>query len=80
MTHSKHFFLIITLFFLTIPLITYGQEKQSNEPAVEEAKSKKITVYKRPNCRCCSKWVSYLEENGFSVDAQPSDTLVDDSG
>ena len=26
-----------------------------------------ITVYKSPACRCCSKWVEYLEANGFTV-------------
>jgi len=26
-----------------------------------------VTVYKSPTCGCCGKWVSYLEENGFSV-------------
>jgi hypothetical protein len=26
-----------------------------------------VTVYKSPTCGCCGKWVTYLEENGFSV-------------
>jgi len=26
-----------------------------------------ITVYKDPNCGCCSKWVTYLRDNGFTV-------------
>lgn len=30
---------------------------------------KTITVYKSPTCGCCKKWVSHLEENGFSVEA-----------
>ena len=29
----------------------------------------KVTVYKSPNCGCCSKWVSHLENNGFLVTA-----------
>ena len=28
-----------------------------------------IAVYKSPTCGCCSKWVSHLEANGFSVKA-----------
>ena len=28
-----------------------------------------ITVYKSPTCRCCSKWVSHLKDNGFEVEA-----------
>ncbi|HJU66135.1 MAG TPA: DUF411 domain-containing protein [Gemmatimonadaceae bacterium] len=26
-----------------------------------------VTVYKDPNCGCCSRWVAHLRENGFSV-------------
>ena len=26
-----------------------------------------MTVYKTPTCGCCGKWVTHLEENGFSV-------------
>lgn len=48
--------------------------QQNNEQLVE-AESKEITVFKKPNCHCCTKWVSYLEENGFTVDASQSDTL-----
>lgn len=28
-----------------------------------------ITVYKSPNCGCCGKWVEYLREEGFDVQA-----------
>lgn len=26
-----------------------------------------VTVYKDPNCGCCSKWVDHLRANGFAV-------------
>lgn len=26
-----------------------------------------LTVYKNPNCGCCGKWVSHLQENGFQA-------------
>lgn len=26
-----------------------------------------VTVYKSPTCGCCKKWVTHLEENGFTV-------------
>ena len=29
--------------------------------------SKEVTVYKSPYCGCCTNWVSYLRENGYSV-------------
>lgn len=75
MIQSKHFLYIVLLFLLTVPLMTHGQEKQENEQTVDKAESKEITVYKTPNCNCCTKWTSYLEENGFSVTENPSDTL-----
>jgi len=28
-----------------------------------------VQVYKSPTCGCCSKWVSHLEANGFTVEA-----------
>ena len=28
-----------------------------------------VTVYKDPNCGCCSKWVDYMRKNGFNVTA-----------
>lgn len=34
------------------------------------------TVYKDPNCGCCSGWVSHLREHGFSV----TEVAVDDIG
>lgn len=70
MTQSKHYLYII-LVFLTVPLMAYGQQET---PSVE-ADSKEITIYKKPNCHCCAKWVSYLEENGFTANASTSDTL-----
>lgn len=32
-----------------------------------QATAAEIVVYKSPTCGCCSKWVSHLRENGFSV-------------
>lgn len=29
--------------------------------------AKDITVYKNPNCGCCTKWVNYLEDHGYNV-------------
>lgn len=29
-----------------------------------------ITLYKSPTCGCCEKYVGYLRENGFVVDAK----------
>ena len=29
----------------------------------------RITVYKSPTCGCCANWVTYMKNNGFTVDA-----------
>lgn len=35
-----------------------------------------ITVYKTPNCGCCSKWVEYLQKEGFNVQAHNRNDLT----
>lgn len=72
MIHSKYSSYIVFFFFLTIPLVTNAQQ---NNKQLSEAESVEVTIYKTPNCNCCTKWASYLEENGFSVTETPSDTL-----
>ena len=36
-------------------------------PSVNNANATEITVYKSPNCGCCSKWVDHLRGAGFKV-------------
>lgn len=33
------------------------------------AELESVTVYKSPNCGCCSKWVRHLQDSGFEVEA-----------
>ena len=35
-----------------------------------------VLVYKSPTCGCCTKWVQYLEDNGFQVETRDS-TVMD---
>lgn len=35
-----------------------------------------ITVYKTPNCGCCTKWVDYLRDEGFEVKAVNQSNLT----
>ena len=35
-----------------------------------------VTVYKRPNCTCCTEWVSHLRENGFVVNVRSVDSTT----
>tara|TARA_R110001606_G_C15404643_1_gene654160 strand:+ start:38799 stop:39293 length:495 start_codon:yes stop_codon:yes gene_type:complete len=32
-----------------------------------ETSNEDIKVYRDPNCQCCHKWISHLEENKFNV-------------
>src|SRR5262245_37331396 len=36
-----------------------------------------ITVYKDPNCGCCSIWVEHLRKNGFEVTVQEPGNMVE---
>jgi hypothetical protein len=72
-------------YFLTVLVLIIGitgcsQEKQhkTNTDYVILAQSEpvNVTMYKNPNCKCCSKWATYMKENGFSVTEQPTDTLA----
>lgn len=35
-----------------------------------------IVVYKSPSCGCCSKWVTHLRKNGFTVSAHDVQSVV----
>ena len=49
------------LMILASILVLSGCESKPppNQPAIE--------VWKSPTCSCCSKWVSHLRDNGFTV-------------
>ncbi|MET0125991.1 DUF411 domain-containing protein [Pseudomonas caspiana] len=34
-----------------------------------------IDVHRDPNCGCCTKWMAYLKENGFTVNDHPEDNM-----
>jgi len=36
-------------------------------PILKSATGPEIVIYKSPTCGCCTKWASYLEDNGFNV-------------
>lgn len=39
------------------------------QSSANRTKDAVITVYKSPTCGCCQEWVTYLEEEGFTVTA-----------
>ena len=51
-----HIKLLLTV-FLTIP---YSY-------ALDSSKAVEVKVWKSPTCKCCNKWIEYMEKNGFTV-------------
>ncbi|MDO9217559.1 MAG: CopG family transcriptional regulator, partial [Lacisediminimonas sp.] len=37
--------------------------------ALAQAANENITVYKDPDCGCCTAWIDHLRENGYKVRA-----------
>ena len=60
------FLLAGTLAILSVPAISHAEKKDGLT---------KITVYKTPSCRCCRKWISHLEKNGFEVEAYNKENM-----
>ncbi|WP_268800251.1 DUF411 domain-containing protein [Pseudomonas huanghezhanensis] len=41
----------------------------------QAADPKSIDVYRDPNCGCCSKWMAYLKDNGYTVIDHKEDNM-----
>lgn len=79
MRHIKRFLPFTLVLFLAVGISACSKDKQ---PEVQperssDAETISVTMYKNPDCQCCSKWAAYLEENGFSVTQKPTDALSD---
>ena len=80
MKYKNHLLYITLVLFLVAGFSACSQKKQdktkTDEATFTQTEPISVTMYKNPNCQCCSKWAAYLEENGFSVKEIPSDTLA----
>jgi hypothetical protein len=63
---NKYILKIIATFFI-VTLITSCSESDvvRAELNTTEAQSISLDVYKNPNCGCCKKWISHVNDNGF---------------
>lgn len=52
--------------FVVLLILFFSFESQV---IAEDFISKEITVYKKPECTCCKKWIKYLEEHDYKVTA-----------
>jgi hypothetical protein len=50
-------------------LIAGGLLLGSILPVQRSAQAAEIIVYKSPACGCCKKWVSHLEQHGYTLEA-----------
>lgn len=73
---SKKYVLYITLIFLGAAGISACSQEKQSEAQSTDAETISVTMYKNPECQCCSKWAAYMEENGFSVTSTPSENLA----
>lgn len=69
--------------FLGLFLLSCGEAPKpaastslQTEPIHEGKRSSPLmTVYKNPNCGCCNKWITHLQESGFQVEKYDRDDL-----
>ena len=75
MKHSKYFLTILLFFFVAagFSAVTTHEESKAKSKSVDKTS---VTLYKNPNCQCCSKWAAYMEENGFSVTQKETPQLA----
>lgn len=77
MKHLKRFFSFTLVLFLAAGMFACSQEKQSEVQPEQspDTEAISVTMYKNPDCQCCSKWAAYMQENGYSVTQNPTDSL-----
>jgi hypothetical protein len=53
--------------FISLGLLIAALFVASPWVQAQQAANSPVTVYKTPTCNCCSAWVEYLEDEGFTV-------------
>lgn len=74
----KKYYVAAALLSLSIVVgFAFSEQNRVDPPSSEKTaasapESKKMTIYRDPNCGCCDAYADYLDENGYQV------TRVDD--
>lgn len=55
--------------FLPLPFLVLALFVLPTLATAEDGLAKEITVYKKPECTCCNKWIAYLKKHGYKVTA-----------
>jgi len=58
-----------------LTLLLGGAASMIARPTRAADDSKKVTLYKDPQCSCCEGYASYLQSNGFAVSIVPTHDL-----
>lgn len=56
-------------------VLALGAASTGSPAALPGGSDAVVTVYKSPSCGCCTKWVEYLQANGFEVKTVDLDDL-----
>lgn len=79
--------IISLLLFNALLTVACGQQSEVESTVEQSAQNStdvsnhsaanplQMTVYKSPTCGCCAAWVTYLEEEGFSVTSVNSEDM-----
>lgn len=57
---------VLAIFVFTIILLQVSPAPKTGV-IMENNEARDITVYKNPNCGCCTAWAVHLRDNGFNV-------------
>lgn len=68
----------LLIVFLAIFLMACSEENtvsDAKQNALQQANLPVLEVFKKPTCRCCSKWMTHLEDHGFETKAHNKNYL-----
>lgn len=65
---------LLALTVILLGVSTTPVMAESPKPVTEQSQPLEITVYRSPSCSCCSKWLTHLKQNQFTV----KDVVIDD--
>ena len=68
--------LTLYCFIATFALAGCGRDSGKSVAGQSPQAAQTMTVYKTPQCGCCSDWVDHMEEHGFKAEVVERDDLT----
>ncbi len=53
------------------------EEQARQGDQAQPAQAPRVVVYKSPSCGCCGNWVTYMRQQGFTVEVHDQDDLTE---